>query len=271
MALGSTKLIGIVNLTGDSFSEKESSAPATWRSRVENLINDGADILEFGAESTRPGSEIISPEVELSRLAPVIEKFKKEFGNTRFAVDTRNSAVAKYALEQGAVYISDVSMGRYDSKMFLTISQFPDAELVLCHSRGTPQNMTEDRFHDYGDDVVKTVSGEWLAAAKTAMHSGIAQEKSIFDPGFGFAKSAAQQFEMLRRIDEFKAPGFRIFVGVSRKSFLGAATGNPDAAKRLGATLAAEMFLVKKNVDFIRTHAPGLLLDAEKIIAELQK
>ena len=271
MALGSTKLVGIVNLTGDSFSEKEFSAPQSWRERVARLLDEGTDIFEFGAESTRPGSEIISPEVELSRLAPVIEKFKEDFGDARFAVDTRNSAVAKYALEKGAVYISDVSMGRHDPQMFLTISSFPDAELVLCHSRGTPQNMTEERFHDYGSDVVKTVSGEWLAAAEKAMLSGIAKEKIIFDPGFGFAKSVAQQFEMLRRIEEFKALGFQLFVGVSRKSFLGAATGNRDAANRLGATLAAENFLVEKKVDFIRTHAPGQLRDAQTIIMELQK
>lgn len=271
MALGATKLVGIVNLTGDSFSEKELSAPESGLVRAEKLLADGTDIIEFGAESTRPGSEEIPPEKELERLASAVEKFKKDFPNAAFAVDTRNAAVARYALEQGAVYISDVSMGRHDPEMFSTIAAFPEAELVLCHSRGTPQNMKETRFLSYGSDIVKTLSGEWLMAVEQAIRCGVAKERIIFDPGFGFAKDTAGQFELMRRIDEFRNLGYRIFVGVSRKSFLGAATGNTDASRRQGATLAAEMFLVKKDVDFIRTHDPRQILDAAKIITELQK
>ena len=262
------QLIGIVNVSGDSFSEGSRSSSGDGAERALQLLADGADIVEFGAESTRPGAADIGLQEEMDRLFPVLEKFR-QYGGCRFAVDTRRAETAAGALALGAEYISDVSMGRFDENMFRTVAG-TDAAIVICHSRGTPQTMQQREFLEYSGDPVKAVIAELQAAVQKAVCCGIKETNIIVDPGFGFSKTVPQLLELARRIGEFKVFG-KVYVGVSRKSFIGMLTGREKAVDRIGGTLAVEMFLAAKGVDYIRTHAPGALRDALKMSMELSR
>ena len=252
--------MGIVNATGNSFSEGAESDPASALDRALALMDNGADIIDIGAESTRPGAGEVPPLQE----SAVVEKLLKQLYAVRpdavVSVDTRNALTAKVSLELGVKYINDVSMLSHDDKMAETVAGY-DAALVLCHSRGTPQNMQEKRFCSYPGGVVEEVSYELSAAAEKAVSMGVKKENIIFDPGFGFAKDNEQQLTMLRRAAEFCRLG-RTLAGLSRKSFLGALTGEKIPAERTGATLAAEIQLAECGIDIIRTHRTGFLRDA---------
>ena len=174
-------LLGIVNISGDSFSEGAASGAESGVERAGRLLTEGAAMVEFGAESTRPGAADIDLEAELARLMPVLRAFRSRFPAAKFGVDTRRAGCARWALEQGAAYISDVSMGRFDADMGKVMADFPAAKLVLCHSRGTPANMREERFKDYGADVVGTIKAELTAAAEMFIRAGVRRENLIFD------------------------------------------------------------------------------------------
>ncbi len=266
----SPKIVAIVNVTGDSFSDSENSAPETGGIRAQSLFANGADIVEFGAESTRPGSVEIPVDVELARLQIALKSFRALCPDAPFAVDTRNARCARFALEQGAVYISDVSMLRHDPAMAGVIAAFPAAELVLCHSRGTPQTMRDEALLDYGSDVVGEICRELESAVQQARQSGLPRERIIFDPGFGFAKSVQQQWTMLREIKRFAQLG-RLFVGVSRKSFLGATIHETSPGNRGAATLATELYLARCGVDYLRTHDPKAFGDGWCVEQELRR
>ena len=252
--------MGIVNATGDSFSEGASSGPETALDRALKLLDDGADIIDIGAESTRPGAGEVPAEQE----AEVVEKLLKQLFALRpdaaVSVDTRHSLTAGTALRLGAKYINDVSMLSFDGKMAKTVAQY-DAALVLCHSRGTPQTMRAKEFCSYPQGVVEEVCQELANAAEIAVSQGVKRENIIFDPGFGFAKDVEQQLTMLRRAREFCRLG-RTLAGLSRKSFLGALTGVDVPAERVGSTLAAELHLAGCGIEIIRTHDVRYLRDA---------
>ena len=250
-------LMGIVNATGNSFSEGASSDPLSALDRALKLIDDGADIIDAGAESTRPGAEDVSADEECRRLEKLLKGLSRLRPSTPVSVDTRRSATAEFALGHGAKYINDVSMLRFDSAMVDVAAKY-DAVLILCHSRGVPQNMQESVFCDYSNGVEDVIS-ELKTAAETAKRAGV--KELIFDPGFGFAKSVALQMEMLRNAKEFTKLG-RTLAGVSRKSFLGAVTGVEKPSERQGSTLAAELHLAACGIDIIRTHNVKMLRDA---------
>ena len=252
--------MGIVNATGDSFSEGALSGPESALDRALKLIDDGADIIDIGAESTRPGAEVVPAEQENA----VVRKLLKELFSLRpeaaVSVDTRNSLTAESALELGAKYINDVSMLNYDDLLAEVVAKY-DAHLIICHSRGTPQTMKDKAFCSYPDGVVEEVSQELSAAADKAVSQGVKKENIIFDPGFGFAKDVEQQLTMLRRANEFCKLG-RTLVGLSRKSFLGALTDEKTPSERVGSTLAAELHLAECGIEIIRTHNVKYLRDA---------
>ena len=246
-------VMGIVNATGDSFSEGSSSMAATAVDRGLALLDDGADILDIGGESTRPGALAVPEKEECERVIPVIKTLKKLRPECLISIDTRKSVVAEAALEAGADILNDVSMLRYDEKMtgVAASSQVP---LVLGHSRGTPETM-----RDYGNDVTGTVLNELLAARDKAVAAGV--KNIILDPNFGFAKNAEQDLELLCNITEFCKYG-PVLAGVSRKSFLGAITGETAAEKRVGSTISAVLFLAEKGVQIVRVHDVRQVRDA---------
>ena len=245
-------LMGIVNLSGDSFSEGAKSSSNSAVSRACSLLEQGANILDLGAESTRPGALEVPSEVEIARLIPVIKELKKIDSNVLISVDTRHAETAEAVLENGATWINYVSMLRFSSQMEEVCAKY-DAGLILCHSRGTPENMTNKLFHNYGDNLIATINQELQEAANIAVAAGVKKEKIIFDPGFGFGKNNDQMWEMMDRADEFSVLG-KILYGISRKSFLGKLVNEEQPILRSGATLAAELYLASKNAYIIRTH-----------------
>ena len=261
--------MGIVNATGDSFSEGPGSAPESALDRALRLLADGADLLDIGGESTRPGAREIPPEEEIDRILPVIRGVRAACPDAVLSVDTRKSEVAAAAIECGVEIINDVSMLRYDAALARVTAE-GGAALVLSHSRGTPETMRSSAYHDYGADVVATVAAELAAAKRTALEAGVAEENLIFDPGIGFAKTPEQDWELLRRSGEFRRLG-PVLVGMSRKSFLGKFLNRPDPADRLGGTIAAALHLAGCGVEILRVHDVRQLRDALLVRAKLQE
>lgn len=262
-------IMGIVNATGDSFSEGPGSAPESALDRALRLLADGADLLDIGGESTRPGAREIPPEEEIDRILPVIRGVRAACPDAVLSVDTRKSEVAAAAIECGVEIINDVSMLRYDAALARVTAE-GGAALVLSHSRGTPETMRSSAYHDYGADVVATVAAELAAAKRTALEAGVAEENLIFDPGIGFAKTPEQDWELLRLSGEFRRLG-PVLVGMSRKSFLGKFLNRPDPADRLGGTIAAALHLAGCGVEILRVHDVRQLRDALLVRAKLQE
>ena len=250
---------GIVNATGDSFSEGRASSPESAPARALRLLADGADWLDLGGESTRPGSAEVLPPEELSRLLPVLDAVIEADPKAVVSIDTRHSETARKCMAHGAQVINDVSMLRHDPAL-AEVAAETGAMLIICHSRGTPDDMQSGAYFDYGTDVAETVAAELFEAAEKAVRAGVQRSRIWFDPGFGFAKTVEQNFELARNIGKVCALG-RSFIGVSRKSFIGAASGVSDAAARLPGTLAMELFLAG-SADVLRTHDVAALRQA---------
>lgn len=259
---------GIVNATGDSFSEGRASAPETAPSRALHLLAAGADWLDIGGESTRPGSEEILPDRELARLLPVIDAVRKDRPSAVISVDTRHAETARCCMEHGAQAINDVSMLRHDPRL-VEVAAECRAQLIICHSRGTPGDMQSGKYFDYGADVAETVADELAEAADRAVRSGVERERIWFDPGFGFAKTVEQNFELARNIRVLHQLG-KLFVGVSRKSFIGKVSGAESPAERLPGTLAMEL-AVAEHADVLRTHDVAALRQALAVWRHLQR
>lgn len=261
-------LMGIVNSTGDSFSEGGLSSPESALKRAFLLLEEGADILDMGGESTRPGAPEITPEEEIRRLLPVVTGVLEKKPETVISIDTRHARTAEEMLAAGARIINDVSMLRHDPEMVDVLNKFPESILVLCHSRGVPENMQEPRFLDYGTDIVKTVSAELLAAAEA---SGLRKERIIFDPGFGFSKTFEQNMILMRKADQLVRRLGPVLFGISRKSFVGMVTREAEPAERVGGTVAGELHLCRSGGVVIRTHNVKVLRAALLMQQALQE
>lgn len=259
---------GIVNATGDSFSEGRASAPESAPARALRLLADGADWLDVGGESTRPGSDEILPPEETRRLLPLIDTVMASRPDMVISVDTRHAKTARRCLEHGARVINDVSMLRHDPEIAAATAEH-DAMLIICHSRGTPADMQSGAYFDYGADVAETVAQELAEAAEFAVSSGVGRDRLWFDPGFGFAKTVEQNFELARNIDKVRKLG-RLFVGVSRKSFIGKVSGVESPAERLPGTLAMELYFAER-AEVLRTHDVAALRQALAVHAMLTR
>lgn len=241
-------LIGIVNVTPDSFSD--GGKFFSTESAIEHglqLIKDGADIIDIGGESSRPGSEPVKDDEELNRVIPVIEGIIKKVPDAIISIDTQKSIVASEALKKGAKIVNDISAGTFDSKMFEVVKSF-NAALILMHMKGSPKTMQQDPYYD---DVVSEVYDYLLNKVDNARKHDI--KNIIIDPGIGFGKRVSDNYELLKRLNEIKGIGCPIMVGLSRKSFLGKAL-NIEIDKREEATLIAETLAIKNGARLIRTH-----------------
>ena len=256
-------LMGIVNVTGDSFSDGGFLSPESAVNHALQLLSDGADILDIGAESTRPGALEVPAEEEIKRLTPVVKSLLEKYPDTVISIDTRHSQTAEKMLELGVKIINDVSGLKFDSGMVDVLKKYPESKLVLCHSRGEPDNMMLKKHCSYGSDVVESICSELLEAAEK---SGLSRERIIFDPGFGFAKTPEQQLDMLRRSDIFVERLGKVLFGISRKSFLGKITEENDPIRRNGSTLAGELHLVSCGAAILRTHDVKQLRDALTVL-----
>jgi len=242
-------LMGIVNTTPDSFSDggrflDRDAAVA----RALRLAEDGADAVDLGGESTRPGAPPVAEAEELRRVLPVVEALRARGFPLPISVDTTKPAVARAALAAGADLVNDVSC--LADPALARVAADAGAPLVLMHTRGTPADMASRAV--YGD-VVAEVAAELEAALVRAERAGLPRERVILDPGIGFAKTAAHSLELLARLPELRALGRPLLVGPSRKSFIGAATGAP-LARRLPGTLAAVTAAVLAGAEWLRVH-----------------
>lgn len=242
-------IMGILNLTPDSFSDGgRFLSPKRAEEQALRLVQDGADILDLGAESTRPGALAVSEDEELKRLMPVLKRLQGQI-RIPISVDTTKSAVAKEALACGAEIINDVSGLKEDSELASVVGEF-GAGLVLVHRRGTPQTM---QFMTDYDDLIEEVIRELTDSLEIADSQGIALDRIAIDPGVGFSKTAEQNLELLERLAEFKRIDRPILVGPSRKSFIGAVTKSaPD--KRLFGTVAASVLAFERGANILRVH-----------------
>ncbi|MBX2976987.1 MAG: dihydropteroate synthase [Ignavibacteriaceae bacterium] len=252
-------IMGIVNVTPDSFSDggKYFNTDNAVNHTMQ-LVEAGADIIDIGGESTRPGSDFISEEEEVKRVIPVIKKLMKIEPSLVISVDTTKSRVAEVALAEGASIINDISSGLFDSKMFSVAAKF-DAPIILMHIKDNPKTMQENPYYENVSDEVLNFLKERISIAKT---SGI--NKIIIDPGIGFGKTVEHNFELLNKIDEFKKLQFPILIGVSRKSFIGK-TFDLEISERDFATSIIETIMLKKGVNIIRTHNVANAVMVKKI------
>ncbi|MDR0402879.1 MAG: dihydropteroate synthase [Treponema sp.] len=265
-------VMSIVNLTPDSFyRQSRNSRPGGAVKAALRAEEEGADIIDFGAESTRPGSDYVSPETELSRLIPVLRDFRR-LSKLPVSVDTRRALVARAVLDEGADIINDIS-GLADPDM-ASLAAGRGAALVLMHMRGTPKTMRrlaeeKEKAGYEASGIVAEVRDFLAAAAEKASAAGVGREKIIMDPGIGFGKTLEENSILLNRLAETCPPDYPILVGLSRKSFIGEITGR-ETEERLAGTLAAQTAALAGGADIIRVHDTGAARDLVKVIHSLR-
>ncbi|MCC6470253.1 MAG: dihydropteroate synthase [Alphaproteobacteria bacterium] len=257
-----TYVMGIVNVTPDSFSGdgvmRGDDATASALAQARQFVADGADILDIGGESTRPGGQPVAAEDEARRVVPAIRAIAQALPQVPISVDTFKAAVAEAALDAGASIVNDVWGLRADPAM-AGLAARRGAGVVLMHNRSTPADPALDRRlgprftgAKYAD-LIADVSRELQALADAALAAGIARENIVLDPGIGFGKNTAQNLELLNRMDAFKALGFPILSGPSRKSFIGYTLGLPPD-QRVEGTAATVAISIARGADIVRVH-----------------
>jgi len=241
-------IMGIVNATPDSFSDGGKYLSVT--SAVEHslkLIKDGADIIDIGGESSRPGAKPISIDEELIRVIPIIIEVLKKAPKTLISIDTTKSQVAESALKVGAQIVNDISGGILDEQMFNVVAKY-DVPIIIMHMKGIPKTMQDAPKYK---NVVEEVYEYFEDRIRIAKEHGI--KEIIIDPGIGFGKRVFENYELLRNINYFKNLNYPILVGLSKKSFLGKAL-NLNVDERENATTIGESFAIQNGVNIIRTH-----------------
>lgn len=252
-------LMGVVNMTPDSFSDGGRFATVDEAlAHALQLVDEGAGILDVGGESTRPGAAPVAADEQIRRVVPLIARIRSR-SNVAISVDTTSAAVAHAALEAGADIVNDVSAGEDDPDMLPLVAR-RGVGVILMHRLVAPR---EDSYSDryqrepvYGD-VVRAVGDHLLRRVDAAIGAGVAREAIALDPGLGFGKSVAQNFELLARTSELAALGYPVLVGASRKSFLGAASGRSDPEQRIIGSVVAAVAAFGGGARIVRAHDVG--------------
>ncbi|HVM94357.1 MAG TPA: dihydropteroate synthase [Terriglobales bacterium] len=273
-----TLIMGIVNVTPDSFSDGGHFVDAAKAvAHAEQLLDEGASIIDIGGESTRPGAPVagstaskaspaVTEEEERRRVVPVIRDLKRRRPDAVISVDTYKAGVARAAIGEGAEVVNDISGFRWDPKMAKALAELK-VGAVLMHTRGRPEEWKS--LPPIGDPVllVKRELRQWAEAATLA---GIKRDHLVLDPGFGFGKRLEENYPLLAHFAELQQMGFPLLAGVSRKSFIGRALAHDSkdapVEGRLHGTLAAESLLILKGAHIIRTHDVGIASEAAKLV-----
>jgi dihydropteroate synthase len=261
-------VMGIVNVTPDSFSDggKYFGVDAAVAKGLE-LVQQGADILDIGGESTRPGAQTVPVEEELRRVVPVISGLTQKT-KAPLSVDTSKAEVARASLKAGAYIINDVTALTGDPAMITVVRDF-DAGLILMHMRGTPATMQIDPHYE---DVVVEIGQFFEERLRLTAESGIAPERIVLDPGIGFGKASGHNLEILARLGEFQRFGRPVCLGVSRKGFVGRLLNNRPVERRLAGSLAALCHAMShRAVQLVRVHDVEESRDAINVIASIQE
>jgi len=252
LALGKLKLdgkchvMGILNVTPDSFYDKFFDT-ASIQKRIKEMIAEGAEIIDIGGESTRPGSKPVNVEEELERVIPAIE-FVKSISDIPISIDTQKAEVARKAVEAGACVVNDVG-GLRDKEMIEAVAEMK-IPVIIMHMQGTPENMQKNPSYDHTVTDIKNWLEDRIKAAELA---GIKRSDIIVDPGIGFGKNLKHNLEILGGLEEFKDMSGGVLLGASRKSFIGFLTGAEDS-DRLTGSLACAMIGATAGVDLVRVH-----------------
>ncbi|MBQ0163558.1 MAG: dihydropteroate synthase [Treponema sp.] len=254
-------VVGIVNANHDSFFKKSRGG----FSLAKRLIDEGADILDIGAESSRPGASYISEKDELNALIPLIKKIRK-YSDIPISVDTRKKNVIKACVESGADILNDISALEDDDQMasFAAEAQIP---VILMHKRNEPKLM---QLNTKYDNIVDEVSEYLFSRADFAMKSGIEKDRIILDPGIGFAKDLEGNCRLIKECRRFCEKGFQVMMALSRKSFLGQLTGR-KVEDRLSATLTANIYSVLNGMSYLRVHDVKETVDCLKVLEGILK
>jgi dihydropteroate synthase len=254
--------MGIVNVTPDSFSDGGLFLDADAAvEQGRRLASEGAQILDIGGESTRPGSDPVPADEELRRVLPVVERLAG--GEARVSIDTTKSAVARAALDAGATIVNDVSAFRFDAELPGVVAE-SGADCCLMHMLGEPRSMQDDPRYD---DVVSEVKSFLEERLAFAVEQGIPEERVWLDPGIGFGKTVDHNLELLRRLGEIVAIGRPVVIGTSRKSFLGRLAGGRDETHRLPGTIATNVLALERGATVFRVHDVAQNADALHVAA----
>jgi dihydropteroate synthase len=264
------RLMGIVNVTPDSFSDGgrflEAEAAITHGLQ---LIDEGAQIVDVGGESTRPGAEPVGADQELRRVRPVIEAIaaamtgRPAATRAQISIDTSKASVARAALGAGATLVNDVTALRGDPQMASVVAE-SGAECCLMHMLGEPRTMQHEPRYD---DVVDDVKAFLLQRLEFAIGEGIAEDRVLLDPGIGFGKTVAHNLELLRRLGELTELGCPVVIGTSRKSFLGRLAAAPETSQRLAGTLATNVLALERGARVFRVHDVAPVREALTVAA----
>jgi dihydropteroate synthase len=258
-----THVMGVLNVTPDSFSDGGLFFDAARAvARAEEMVEEGADILDVGGESTRPGGAPVSDEEELRRVVPVVEAVARKVG-VPVSVDTTKAAVARAALDAGAEIVNDISGLRFDPSLADEAAR-EGAGLVLMHSRGGRETL---HAQDYAEDIWEEVTGALGRSIAEAVRRGVRRGCIALDPGIGFGKSQRQNLELLARLNRLADafPDFPLLVGTSRKSFLGRITGLTEASERTHATTASVAAAVLRGAHVVRVHDVRAAVEASRV------
>ncbi len=261
-----TYLMGVLNVTPDSFSDGgQFNSVAAAVAQARELTAAGMDILDIGGQSTRPGAETVPLEAELARVLPVVEAIRRDddpvLANQVISVDTTRSAVARAAVRAGADLINDISGATYDDAMLATAADL-GVPIILMHIRGTPASMQQQT--DYGD-LVGEICDFLNRQRKSAIAAGVPVHHIALDPGIGFAKTAAQNLDLLRQIRAFKDLHCPVLIGPSRKSFIGWILNQPDPQQRVWGTAAACCAAIANGADILRIHDGAAMADVARV------
>ncbi|MDA8090580.1 MAG: dihydropteroate synthase [Nitrospiraceae bacterium] len=262
-----TFIMGILNVTPDSFSDGGLYAdPSKAVDHALKMAEAGADIIDIGGESTRPGSLPVYAELEIRRTVPVIEALRKR-SSLPVSIDTYRSDVARAALEAGADIINDISGMRFDSEMPGVAARYK-APVVLMHIKGTPGDMQKNPVYEA---LIPEIIDYLRGSIHIAMEAGVEREKLVIDPGIGFGKTVSHNLEILKNLETFTGLGLPILAGPSRKAFIGNILGGLPANERLEGTLAAISIAVMNGANIVRVHDVRQAVRAVKIADAIKR
>ena len=244
-------VMGILNITPDSFyADSRVRSIDEVINRAGQMLRDGAEILDIGGESTRPGSDSINPQEEIARIVPVVEALRKEYPQSILSIDTYHAETAEATLASGADIINDISAMEYDEKMIDVVVK-NNAPVILMHMRGTPKNMQQNT--EYGN-VVEEVSKYLKERAEMLRGHNFAKEKIILDPGIGFAKNVDQNLKLMQGLSEMTGSDYPVLLAASRKSTIGKVLGDIPPEARLAGTIATSCQAVYAGANMVRVH-----------------
>ena len=260
-----TLVMGVINLTPDSFSDggRFFARKRGW-ANAERMIQDGADIIDIGGESTRPGAGRVSEAEELSRVERYLGIMTMMVGDCVYSIDTTKQTVARAALKAGFDIVNDISGLRFEPKL-ADIAAEHDAGLILMHSRGDFETMHKQ---EPVDDILKEVSDDWLRAVAEAERRGVRREKIVLDPGIGFSKTQKQNIELLAKLEVLARDfaDFPLLVGTSRKSFIGHLLGGAPVDKRVHGTMASVAVAALRGAAIVRVHDVRAAVETVKVV-----